>query len=441
MKKITVFLLVVCFLSLIASCPFASHVYGATPPKITAASPENNATDVAVDTVVEITFDKSLPSFATSIIAQRFSLTDSAGAKVSADVTCSGATCTLTPSANLSYGATYTTKALRYEWSFSTAAETKLSPKLYVANSGELFVSVIDTNNSNSVSSIYIGDTNCPSCEGGNPVNITTIGQMAYTANEGGTKKVSVISTAEDKLTSSIDAASLSFSYSAAWIAVNNLHLYLSYEDKTSVDVIDSTNNTLLTTIPGVTDSTRFPGFMLWNADTNELYTLNRNKESVTNDTVSVIDTGTNAIKATITVGAGPYGAVVDSSANVLYVANAWSHNISVIDLATYAVTTISFDSGTYPAGVEIIGNYLYVTAAGKNEVWVVDKTSYAYAIVKKIVVGTEPVYFAKTGDSKTLYVTNYKSNSVSVIDTATNAVTATIGVGSGPVGLAIWEP
>ncbi|MCV7178682.1 Ig-like domain-containing protein [Mycolicibacterium sphagni] len=50
-----------------------------------------------------------------------------------------------------------------------------------------------------------------------------------------------------------------------------------------------------------------------------------------------------------------------------------------------------------------------------------------------KISVGTNPEELAITPDGGHLYVTNYASNSVSVISTATNTVTATITVGNSP--------
>ncbi|MFI6001396.1 hypothetical protein ACIA98_13390 [Streptomyces sp. NPDC051366] len=44
----------------------------------------------------------------------------------------------------------------------------------------------------------------------------------------------------------------------------------------------------------------------------------------------------------------------------------------------------------------------------------------------------------AVTPDTSHVYVTNVGSDTVSVIDSATNAVSATVGVGNSPVGVAI---
>src|SRR5262249_11393410 len=59
--------------------------------------------------------------------------------------------------------------------------------------------------------------------------------------------------------------------------------------------------------------------------------------------------------------------------------------------------------------------------------------------VIDTIKVGTEPYGLALTPSGRKLYVTNSRSNTVSVIDTATNKVTKTItGVGFEPRGIAI---
>ena len=54
----------------------------------------------------------------------------------------------------------------------------------------------------------------------------------------------------------------------------------------------------------------------------------------------------------------------------------------------------------------------------------------------RRVRVGALPADVAVTPDGSTVYVTNL-NNTVSVIATATNAVSATISVGNGPVGVA----
>ena len=107
--------------------------------------------------------------------------------------------------------------------------------------------------------------------------------------------------------------------------------------------------------------------------------------------TVSVIDTATNMVVATITVGSSP-GIAVTPDRKHVYVTNPSSNSVSVIDTATNTV-------------------------------------------VKTITVGSNPFGVAITPDGKHAYVANFLSNQrfVSVIDTATNMVVATVAVGGNP--------
>ena len=53
--------------------------------------------------------------------------------------------------------------------------------------------------------------------------------------------------------------------------------------------------------------------------------------------------------------------------------------------------------------------------------------------VTATVTVGADPDGVAVDGTTDTIYVTNYGSGTVSVIDGATNTVTATVTVGSRP--------
>ena len=119
----------------------------------------------------------------------------------------------------------------------------------------------------------------------------------------------------------------------------------------------------------------------------------------ITNDgsgNVSVIDTATNTVTATIPVGTAPFAVAVGPDGGTVYVANIDSDNVSAIDTATNRVTA------TIP-------------------------------------VGSEPFGVAVTPDGCKVYVANGASNDVSVIATATNTVTAAITAGRGPVAFGVF--
>ena len=79
---------------------------------------------------------------------------------------------------------------------------------------------------------------------------------------------------------------------------------------------------------------------------------------------------------------------------------------------------------------------FAYVTNSSSSSVSVIDAATNA--VIATIGVGNRPIGVAFTPNGSRVYVANSGSDSVSVIDTATNTVIANVDVGSFPQGLAI---
>jgi YVTN family beta-propeller protein len=137
-------------------------------------------------------------------------------------------------------------------------------------------------------------------------------------------------------------------------------------------------------------------------------------------NTVSVIDTVTNTVTATIPVGAGPVGVAVTPDGSTVYVANFNQQGgdsfVSVIDTATNTVTATIPGFGPFGVGVTPVQRKREAERERDGS------------------GGRE-----RERDGSTAYVTNFNANTVSVIDTATNTVTATIPVGAGPTSLGLF--
>jgi YVTN family beta-propeller protein len=88
---------------------------------------------------------------------------------------------------------------------------------------------------------------------------------------------------------------------------------------------------------------------------------------------------------------------------------------------------------GTRPAQA---APFVYVTNSGSDTVSIVDRASNT--VVKTITVGPNPRGVAITPNGKFMYVANWGSNTVSVIATANSTVVKTIIVGNSPYGVAI---
>jgi YVTN family beta-propeller protein len=64
---------------------------------------------------------------------------------------------------------------------------------------------------------------------------------------------------------------------------------------------------------------------------------------------VSIIDTATQAVINTLTVGAGPFFSVIDPSGSKLYLSNSRDTTVSIIDLASQTVVQTITRVGLQP--------------------------------------------------------------------------------------------
>lgn len=115
----------------------------------------------------------------------------------------------------------------------------------------------------------------------------------------------------------------------------------------------------------------------------------------------------------------------------------------------------IRYHANPYEIALTPDGRYAYVTCGGDNTVQVIDVAKAVdlikrtppeqrerlgntlglcrHFVVARIDVGRNPVGIVMSPDGKFAYVANHLANTVSVINTATNTVEATIDVGSAP--------
>jgi len=96
------------------------------------------------------------------------------------------------------------------------------------------------------------------------------------------------------------------------------------------------------------------------------------------------------------------------------------------------------FHERELPAYGPAYREYAYVTNGKSNTVSVIDLRTFQPA--KTIRVGGEPTGIAANHKKNEVYVVNTQSNSVSVIDAERNEVVATIGVHAGPYFIDVSE-
>jgi len=192
-----------------------------------------------------------------------------------------------------------------------------------------------------------------------------------------------------------------------------------------TVSVIDTTSNTVTATI-SVPDA----GRLAITPDGRYVYVVGGS------NSVWVIDTASNTVTATIPVGKEPFDVAISRDGIYAYVADASSDALSVINTASNTVIA-TIPVGIFPTGVAVSpdGLYVYVTNATTNDVSVIDTATDT--VTATITTGSGAFAVAVSPDGRHAYVANLNAGSVSVIDTASNTVTATLTVGSHPFDVA----
>jgi YVTN family beta-propeller protein len=163
-------------------------------------------------------------------------------------------------------------------------------------------------------------------------------------------------------------------------------------------------------------------------------------------NTVSVIDTASNAVVKTMTVGTNPHGVAtsVRTTETFTFIANFGSDNVSVIrtysdissNIVIERVREIVVGWKPYGIAVDPAGAYAYVTNSADGTVSKIDLGTYA--VVSTISVGSNPMGIAVSPDGTHVYVVNNSSGTVSVISAADNSIAATVPVGTNPIGVTV---
>ncbi len=206
---------------------------------------------------------------------------------------------------------------------------------------------------------------------------------------------------------------------------------YVANQGSATVSVIDVATNFVVATItlPAGSD----PRHVVTSPDGSRLYVASASYPG----SIYVVETRANTLLLpAITVGNSPSGIAVSPDGTLVYVTNLFSNTLSVIDTSTRAVVaTIGVDAQPTAVCVAPDGSRVYVASSIYGTVTVID-TATRTQVGNLISVQGNPNDLAISPDGSTLYVSNFNSASVSVIATASNTVQATIPVGSFPLGM-----
>lgn len=210
-------------------------------------------------------------------------------------------------------------------------------------------------------------------------------------------------------------------------------YAYVTNAKDQSVSVIDISTDTVVDTIPvGF-----FPTDIAASPDGNYVYVPNFGQDSI-----YVIETATNTVEFEINTpkASKPTGIAVAPD-GMVYCLNFSNQTVLVIDPANMIVVNRFPVGSMFP--VEIVlnaaGTRAYVAnAVGPANVKVIDLS--ANKVIATTTTSQQSFGVAVSPDGARVYVTNSQSDTVSVIDTTTNTVTAIIplAAGSFPRGITV---
>jgi len=152
---------------------------------------------------------------------------------------------------------------------------------------------------------------------------------------------------------------------------------------------------------------------------------------------VNPFDTTTNTAGPIIPLSDHPHGLAIDTLANLLYVTQVEGASVSVIDTDDPLALPRSISVGSCPEWIALNrdGSRAYVTNRDDGTVSIISHDSGVWSVSGLITVSPEPFFVTVDKVSNKACITHIGGDTVTIIDTNSNQVIATIPVGGMPVG------
>jgi len=190
--------------------------------------------------------------------------------------------------------------------------------------------------------------------------------------------------------------------------------------------------------ITGTINVDKAPAGVVLSKDENTLYCFNYVDGTEGSGTINVIDTSKNEITATIKGFFGPFGMIISPIKNFAYVTNFGSNNfnpigttVSVVDLKKNEIIK-TINAGIQPSGIQFSKDGLFAFVSNYNTLYQDPKNftgllpgdgfiniidTQKHEIINQIIpTGSSPSNIDITPNGKYLIVSNYSSNSISMI-------------------------
>ena len=232
--------------------------------------------------------------------------------------------------------------------------------------------------------------------------------------------------------------------------------IYVANSGSSSVSVIDSSSNTVVETIPVEID----PVDLAYDSTNKAIYVTDKSSGEL-----SIINTSSLSLEGVINVGSTPASIAYDSTNNELYLTNEVNLSVSgstneglVIVIPVQDIPNLGADisisdqltsSGTevaLKADVPVGGaptaiaydpsnNLIYTADSASDTVSVIDAASDK--VITNIPVGIDPTAIVYDSVNSNIYVADTGSNNIVEVSTEDNSIVVTIDVGLQPSGIA----
>jgi YVTN family beta-propeller protein len=212
--------------------------------------------------------------------------------------------------------------------------------------------------------------------------------------------------------------------------------IYVTSYTSSSVDLLDGPSNTVPNVIPGVGD---VPVAVAMNPITQRLYVALHNDKAI-----RVVDVGgfPFSFVETIPTGRIPSSIAVNTTTNRIYVALSTGRLVAIEGATNKEIAAVTVGTSIYAITLNAANNLIYAVADGLLKV-IEEKTvagEVRLSVIKNIPVGHFPLRVAFNSMTKSIFVTNYDDDTVSVIDGNTYNNIATVPVGHQPSAVAVME-
>ena len=169
------------------------------------------------------------------------------------------------------------------------------------------------------------------------------------------------------------------------------------------------------------------PSAVAVNATSNQIYVTNADSGPLT-----VIDGATNTVSRVIPVGSDPVSVAFDSATGEIYVACYATDNIVAIDVVNQAINSISLGFSPLSVAVDQTTDQVYAVGDGSDSVAVIDGTTYTVSAIK-----TNSTLKSLAVDEATNKVYVVTDDTVTALD-VTSGLSSILYSGAAPVAVAV---